>query len=321
MTFTQKSSNQYFTADGVFGFSDGTYDYLLGGWQSGATRKDFHRSADGGVTFTAQTDFGYRAHTWQACFDIDEGKAYLVGGDTYNQISEGDWRRSSHKFEAGSWSQIAANPGIENRCLGSLVKLGDDFYLIGGQDVHTNNTPTVYDTVLKSTDGLQTFTTILADTKTQGFRGGLLWGSCVAYKGEIWKVCGSIYLASPNLWRRGYETNILSSSDGITWTWRARFKGAGRHYHQCVVYNEKIYVFNGFHGTVVSLTDSPGNLKDFWTIEKLSSGKIVQTYKGLCDWGSRHAATVWANHNGIMFFGGTGTASDLACQDCWLYTE
>ena len=317
MGFTQKSTNQYFATDGVFGFNDGTYDYLTGGWAGGSTTYNyFYRSSDDGATFSAQTAFTFNAHTFQSC--VANNVAYIVGGDTYNKTVGGDWKRSSHKFESGAWSQIAANPGIADRCLGALVYHNDDFYLIGGQ--YNLTVASAYHTVLRSTDGLTTFTEVLSDTRTQGFFGGLLWGSVVSYKGLLWKIGGGVYTDTP-YWCRKYDTNIFSSPDGVSWTWRGRFKGAGRNYPQCLVFNDKIYVFNGFNPLTHANVQSPGNMSDYWTLELLSSGKIVQTYKGTTDWGTRHALACWLGNGGIMMFGGSGGVGGTPTRECWLYTD
>jgi len=319
MGFTLQSDDQYNApCDGVFGFSDGTYDYLAGGWAGGTVTYDVcFRSSNVGVTFASHSTAPHAFHTGATC--VVDGIAYLVGGDLYNKSRDGDWIRTSSKFEAGAWSQIAANPGIENRCLAALVFLNDNFYLIGGQ-AEANKTGTIYDTVLRSDDGLLTFDVILADTKTQGFRGGLNWGGVVVYRNLIWKICGGIY--SGGLLEREYDTSIFSSPDGITWTYRGAFRGIGRHFHQCVVHNDKIYVFNGFSGAYTGANVlSSGNLTDYWTIEMLASGKIVQTYKGTTDWGAHHALTCWTNASGIMMFGGSGEVSGNPTQECWLFTE
>ena len=103
----------------------------------------------------AQTDFNHKFHTAASC--VVDDKAYIVGGDFFNPSIDGDYRRSSHKFESGSWSQIASNAGIGNRCLGGMVYLNGSFgfYIVGGQDDISGTN--VSDTVMRSDDGCQSF--------------------------------------------------------------------------------------------------------------------------------------------------------------------
>lgn len=287
--------------DGTFGFHIGGYDYLVGGWDGTApTYKTVFRSANRGVTWVAQTDFNHKFHTAATCVVND--KAYIVGGDQLSPSVDGDWRRSSHKFEAGSWSQIAANPGIQNRCLGGLIFYNDSFYLVGGQD--DNSGSTTYDTVLRSDDGLVTFNSIQSDTKTQGFTNPLSWGSLCVHQGLMWSICGSRH-AGP------HGKRIFSSSDGITWTYRGEFRGLARTYCQVLSHNGKIWVFNG-HNIAFNSTGNPtGNLREYWTIEVLNGGRIVQTYKGNTGWDRRHAMSIWSTPYGIM----CALGSD---RSCWM---
>lgn len=309
MGYTRRATSTAKLGDGTFGFWDGTADYLVGGWLSSdspQTNKTFWKSENGGVTFTQQSDFDYRFHTAATC--VVDDVAYIVGGDTLNVTYDGDWRRSSHKFESGVWSQIAANPGIENRCLGALVYLNGSFYYIGGQSSITTSIE-YYHTVLRSDDGLTTFTEIQSDLLSQGFRTNLAWGGFVTYRGKIWRIGGGVS-GEPK-----HETSIFSSTDGITWTYRGNFRGLGRYYHQCVVHNGKIWVFNGKNEAFTGYQPS-ANSDDVWTIEEMNGGKIIQTYKGTTAWARRHAQAMWVSPAGInCFCGSVGTA------DMWTYQE
>lgn len=302
MGFHLKSSSSLPTAmDGTFGFYANGYDYLVGGWDGIApTYKTLFRSDNDGVTWAAQTDFNHKFHTAATC--VVDDVAYVVGGDQLSPSVDGDWRRSSHKFESGSWSQIAADPGIQNRCLAGLVYYNSSFYLIGGQD--DNSGTTTYDTVLRSDDGLVTFSSIQSDTKTQGFTNPLSWGSVCVHQGLIWSICGSRHVGP-------HGKRIFSSSDGITWTYRGEFRGLSRTYCQVLSHNGKIWVFNGHNASFDSAGNPTGDLREYWTIEVLNGGRIVQTYKGTTGWNRRHAMSIWSNPRGIMCaLGGT--------RDCWM---
>lgn len=313
MGFTQRSTAVAQLGDGSFGFYQGGYDYILGGWVSTSpfTNNKFWRSGNNCVTFDAQPDFAYALHTPQACV-VDE-VAYLVGGDTINFTIEGDWRRSSWKCENGVWSQIAANPGIANRCLGSLVYLNGSFFLIGGTTSTVKAGATHYRTVLRSDDGLQTFTEILSDTRTQGFDTPLAHGACCVHRNKIWRIVGGYHSA---WFSTEPETSIFSSSDGITWEYRGRFQGFGRIYPQVISHNGRIYVFNGanqagYESNAAVLSSTDPDIQDYWTIEELNGGRLVQTYKGPTGWSHRHAAAIWSSPQGIRCFCGSVPQADM----------
>lgn len=309
LTFTQINAAAAQACDGALGFTDGTDDYILGGWTSGTGTLDaFWKSTNNGVSFAAQTAFAYPAHTFASA---KKGNVlYVVGGDVYSPINSGGYIKSSKKFEGGAWVSIAADCGIANRCIGQLVCDGTDFYYFGGQQGELISSG-VYHTVLKSTDNCATFTSILADT-TPYFTGGLLWGAVVYFKGLFWKIGGAMYDSNPVI--RTYVTKIYSSSDAITWTFRGNFKGIGRHYHQCVVYNNKIRLIGGynmFYGN---------NIGDVWTID-WDGTNLTQVYEGTVSFTPRHAHTAWVSADGILVFGGTDNDSPTINNDLWLITE
>lgn len=292
------------TGDGTFGFWDGTYNHLVGGWSvlaSPQTFKTHWRSDNDGVTFSALPDFDYRFHTAATC--VVNNVAYIVGGDTLSPTYDGDWRRSSHKYENGAWSQIAANPGIANRCLCQLVYLNDEFFLIGGQSSITTGI-VYYDTVLRSTDGLNTFTEVVSDTKTFGMQTNLAWGAYATHRGKIWRVCGRQHSSL------GTDTAIFSSVDGINWDYRGRFRGTGRNYLRLLSHNGRLFVFNGHNARTNEYLPS-GNISDYWIIDELNGGRLVQTYMGSTGWSARHAPCIWSSPKGIFCFSGSVSVNDL----------
>lgn len=289
--------------DGTWGFYGNGADYLVGGWDGVApTYKTVFKSVNNGVSWTSLADFNHNFHTAATC--VIDGVGYIVGGDQLSPTVDGDWRRSSHKFDSSTetWTQIAANPGIANRCLGGLAYLNGSFFMLGGQS--DNDGTITYDTVLRSDDGLETFSEIQSDTKTQGFSNPLSWGSFLVHQNQLWSVCGSRHVDP-------HGKFIFSSSDGITWTYRGSFRGLSRTYCQVLSHNGRLWVFNGWNAKFNSTGNPAGNLRDVWTIDTLNGGRIVQTYQGLTAWSSRHAMSIWSNPNGIMCALGIG-------NDCWM---
>lgn len=301
LSYTLKSNNQAFAGDGFLGYNQDGVDYLFGGWTSaGGSTNTTYKSLNKGTTFTLESNFYQAAHTMASA--IKNNVLYVVGGDVLAANS------SSYKFEAGVWSQIAADCGTANRSLGQLVEHNGDFYYFGGQTGLTIGT--VFNTVLKSTNNCLSFTEINADTKPE-FYGGLHWGAVVSYKGLLWKICGGMYDNNPAI--RTYDTQVFSSPDGITWTSRGMFKGIGRHYHQCIVYNNRIYLFNGYNSY------AGNNLNDVWSMG-FAGGKVDWRYEGITDWGTRHALAIWQSGDSLLMFGGTANPGNVEQRECWEIT-
>lgn len=299
LSYTLKSNNQAFAGDGFLGFNQGGIDYLFFGWTSiGGATDTFYSSINKGTTFIQGPALYQSAHTVSSAIKNDI--LYVVGGDPIAP------NNSSYKFENGVWSQISANCGINNRILGQLVEHNGDFYYVGGQ-VDPTLAGGIFNTVLKSTDNCATFTTIDADTKPN-FYGGLLWGGVVSYKNLLWKICGGIYDNSGSI--RTYDTQVFSSPDGITWTLRGMFKGIGRHYHQSIVYNNRIYIFNGFNSYYGE------NLNDVWSMG-FSNNKVDWKYEGVSPWGTRHALTIWKSEDSLLMFGGSANPGNIEKRECW----
>lgn len=299
LSYTLKSNNQAFAGDGFLGYHQDGVDYLFGGWTSiGGAVNDTYTSADKGATFTQIADMYQQGHTLASA--IKDNVLYVVGGDVLSP------NNTSYKFEAGVWSQISADCGINNRVLGQLVEHNGDFYYFGGQ-VGLTIAAGVFDTILKSTDNCANFTSINADTKPE-FYGGLHYGSVVSYKGLLWKICGGMYDNNPAI--RTYDTQVFSSPDGVTWAARGMFKGVGRSYTKCIVFKNRIYLFNGantYYGV---------NLDDVWSMG-FSNNKVDWRYEGVAPWGTRHALEIWKSGDSLLMFGGSANPSNVETQECW----
>jgi hypothetical protein len=311
LNFEQIAANVAQPCDGAVGFYDGTNNFIAWGWTAASNTLDkLWRSTDGGVTFAALPDLPFPAHTLATA--MKGNVLYAVGGDVFNPINSGDFIRSSGKIESGVYSEIAADCGIEDRCLCQLVYNpdADEFLLLGGQQ-GTNISDGIYNTVMRSVDNCASFSTILADT-TPFFAGGLLWGSVAYFKGLYWKVGGAMY--DNIVSKRTYVRSIFSSPDGIDWTYQGEFKGHGRHYMQLIEYNNKLRVIDGYNPFYGD------NLADIWTLD-WNGIRVLQTYEGSTPFTPRHAQSCWKNDAGILLFAGTDNDAPTVNNDLWLITE
>jgi hypothetical protein len=288
--------------DGSFGFSIGANDFIAFGWEGNSdSLKDFYKSTNGGTSWTKQSDLPFAERHTAATFVLSD-TVYVVGGDVFFPATD------SWVFNGTTWTQKASNCGIGVRNMMGATYHNGAFYIIGGQ-----NTRYIidgkYDNVLKSTDNCVSFTQIA----TTPFTGGNLWGSCVSYKGRIWKICGGIY-DDTSLANRTYPKEIFSSADGITWVQEGIFPGSGRQYHQTIVWKDKIWVIGGFFGT-----SSPGdNLGDTW----YSTNGIDWTQLTGSAITDLHAMTAWVASTGSLHTsGGSGDPGTTLTKKYHILTE
>ena len=94
-----------------------------------------------------------------------------------------------------------------------------------------------------------------------------------------------------------------------------------------VSHNGKIYVFNGNNPRFNSTGNPDGNLSDYWTIEVLNGGRIVQAYKGDTGWSAstRNIDLVYTlrDHDGLVALGTVGylrssVGTAIRQRDCWM---
>jgi hypothetical protein len=296
--------------DGAFGFSIGSKHYICLGWISGNTRyTDFYQSVNlAGTTWSSVGNIANTEPKHTVASFITPSAAYFVNGDIFNIQIEGAYQKDSHKFNGTSWTRQAVDAGAGEFSVMGAAYHDSAFYLIGGQkryDYNLGNSSDVY----KSTNDCVSFSNI----GSHPFDGGNLWGSLVSFNGKLWKIGGGQYWDGDiNL--RTYPTQIYSSTNGTSWTNEGTFPGAGRQYHQTVVFDNKIWVIGGFNH---NFTD--WNRKDVW----YSSDGVNWTELTGTPWLNRHAHTCWVADNAIWMFGGsasTGGSGGSQVNQLWKLT-
>lgn len=306
LNFTLQSTGRIPSMDGsiCFSLSDGSI-HVVCGWTSPATTYKTHfKSMDGGVTFTALSDFPFVSHTlaYTQVGDV----VYVVGGDIYNVQNDGTHKKTSYKFENGTWTLIASDCGIGNRILSDLVYHNNAFYLIGGQSDLTVGS--AFNTIMKSTDNCNSFQVINSQT-TPLFYGGLSQGSFISKWGFIWKFGGGVY--SNQLNDRTYDTAIYRSADGITWEYFGEMPCVGRHYHRVLSVGNKGYILTGVNGAYGL------NLNDSWSFD-YSNNKLYWNFEGVGQFTPRHAAGICKYLiNQIVVIGGSQN-NNTANSQVWL---
>jgi N-acetylneuraminic acid mutarotase len=121
-----------------------------------------------------------------------------------------------------------ANPGFTPRAGHQLVVHKDRLWMIGADAAGNTNGTEVW----VSDDGIKWSPVPQQKpfTERNGFR-------AVSFKDRLWVVSG---------FRLGFEKlDIWSSPDGATWEWTHPEAFVGRESHQCVVFNNKLWMIGG----------------------------------------------------------------------------
>ncbi len=110
----------------------------------------------------------------------------------------------------------------------------------------------------------------------------------------------------------GYQSDVWSSPDGVTWTLETSAPGwDGRQHHTAVAFNNRLWVMGG-QGTAPPA--GPGHLNDVWS----SPDGITWTLEtGAAAWVPRalHTSTVFDNR--LWVIGGEDGASMIDLSDVW----
>lgn len=209
---------------------------------------------------------------------------YWLGGDPFTPT--GDVFRSS---DGGStWSRISTSCPTSGLALFNYGVLNNVIYVMGGQ-TSIEDTGGVSTTVYKSTDFGVTWETV-GQAPWSG-RGAQM-GPLPVLNNKLWIVAGARY----------HSTDVTSwyndvwTFDGTTWT-EVLANGHGqfakRRYHSVVVFNGRLWMFNGSTCDGVTIT------ADTATAHYSSDGATWTAWSDALPWGSTHAQAAIATSTGI----------------------
>ena len=323
-TYAGKTATYTFTVTDHFSAREyhslvaiGSDMYVIGGDDGTKNLNDVWKSSNGGQTWSkvntgttgANTLFSARyAHSSVAIgSDI-----YVIGGYDETNYFNDVWKSTNG---GQTWTQVAtgstgANTLFSARQFSSLVAVGSDMYVIGGEDGTQN-----LNDVWKSTNGGQTWTQVATgSTGANTLFSARAGHSSVAIGSDIYVIGGFSGLRNLNdVWK--------STNGGQTWTKVATGStGANtlfpaRNSHSSVAIGSDIYVIGGFRGGTINLNDVWKSTNGGQTWSKVNTG----TTGANTLFSARSAHSSVAIGSNIYVIGGDNTTNYF--NDVWKSTD
>jgi N-acetylneuraminic acid mutarotase len=284
--------------------------WLLGGWNPGdktyfprICNNEVWSSPDGAdwklVKDNTFADGYDPAGDWEgrhtAGYAVYQDRMWIVGGDG-----------NQGHYQSDVWSSA---DGVHWDCVNSAVPWGprllhytfvfkDKIWILGGQTLpqFAPAAERFYDDVWHSKDGIE-WQQLELDAPRWTPR-GMIGGSAV-FDNRVWILGGGTY-ETPTRPDRSYYNDIWSSADGVHW--QCHLEAApwpGRDYHEVAVFDDKLWVLEGYDGT--------GNRNDVWYSP---DGEIWHELPDT-PWAPRHAASVCVHRDALWVIAGNNMASDV----------
>ena len=284
--------------------------WLLGGW-SPADKTYFPRicnnevwsSADGiDWTLVKENTFaeGYDpAADWEgrhtAGYAVFNERMWIVGGDGNQGHYQNDVWSSA---DGAHWDCVNRDVAWGPRLLHYTFVLRDKIWILGGQTLpqFAPAEERFYDDVWHTEDGVDWQR--LEPREPCRTPRGMLGGSAV-FQDRVWILGGGTY-DTPDRPDRIYYNDVWSSADGIDWHCHVETAPwAPRDYHEVAVFDDKLWLLEGF--------DGKGNRNDVW----YSSDGESWTELPDVPWAPRHAASVCVHRNALWVIAGNNMESDV----------
>ena len=284
--------------------------WLLGGW-SPADKTYFPRicnnevwsSADGiDWTLVKENTFaeGYDpAADWEgrhtAGYAVFNERMWIVGGDGNQGHYQNDVWSSA---DGAHWDCVNRDVAWGPRLLHYTFVLRDKIWILGGQTLpqFAPAEERFYDDVWHTEDGVDWQR--LEPREPCWTPRGMIGGSAV-FQDRVWILGGGTY-DTPDRPDRIYYNDVWSSADGIDWHCHVETAPwAPRDYHEVAVFDDKLWLLEGF--------DGKGNRNDVW----YSSDGESWTELPDVPWAPRHAASVCVHRNALWVIAGNNMESDV----------
>jgi hypothetical protein len=292
--------------------------WLIGGWNP-QDKEHFPRicnnevwsSADGTAwrlekpntfldrSFDARRDWEGR-HT--AGYAALNGRMFIVGGD----VNQGHYQNDVWSSADGAtWQRESDDGGVPwaPRALHYTVAFRDRIWVMGGQTMpgfvrepvsNGGDKEKFYRDIWASADG-RTWEEIAAREPYWSARGMI--GGAAVFKERIWILGGGTY-DTPMTPTRNFYNDVWSTADGVSWTQHADAPWAARQYHDVAVFDERLWVLEGYSGT---------NRNDVW---HSADGEHWEELRDT-PWAPRHAASVFVHDGALWIVAGNNMQSDV----------
>lgn len=300
-SWTEVTSSAAFAArDGAGAIVFDGQMWLLGGWNPGdpvnfpsICNSEVWSSTDG-LTWTEQVAEAPWEGRHTAGYVVFDERMWVIGGDA----NQGHYQPDAWSSPDGvNWTLETDALPWGDRVLHHTVVLDDTIYVMGGQTLpqftSVDEETVLYNDVWSSTDGV-TWTRILDEAPWSPR--GMIGGSAV-FGGRIWLLGGGTY-DTPDHLVRDYTNEVWSSADGVDWTQHTDAPWEGRQYHDVAVYDDKLWVLEGYNAS--------GNRNDVW----YSSDGESWTEVADTPWPVRHAASIYVHDDGLWVVAGNNMTPD-----------
>jgi hypothetical protein len=183
------------------------------------------------------------------------------------------------------------------RALHYTVAFDGKIWVMGGQTMpaFAPSDEVFYRDVWNSSDGIEWQR--LEPVEPYWSARGMIGGTAVL-GGRIWILGGGTY-DTPHTPDRRFHNDVWSSSDGVHWECHVQHAPwAARQYHDVAVYDERLWVLEGYSGT---------NRSDVWhSADGVHWHEVPAT-----PWEPRHAASVFVFDDALWIVAGNNMESDV----------
>ena len=200
--------------------------------------------------------------------------------------------------DGAHWDCVNRDVAWGPRLLHYTFVLRDKIWILGGQTLpqFAPAEERFYDDVWHTEDGVDWQR--LEPREPCWTPRGMIGGSAV-FQDRVWILGGGTY-DTPDRPDRIYYNDVWSSADGIDWHCHVETAPwAPRDYHEVAVFDDKLWLLEGF--------DGKGNRNDVW----YSSDGESWTELPDVPWAPRHAASVCVHRNALWVIAGNNMESDV----------
>ncbi|HVG95275.1 MAG TPA: galactose oxidase [Chloroflexota bacterium] len=229
-----------------------------------------------------------------AGYAVFAGRLWILGADAQNGRYQNDVWSSA---DGVRWERVCAEVPWKDRVLHHTVVHDGQIWVMGGQTMgkYVAGPDAFYNDVWSTRDGVRwRRVTAAAPWAPRGMIGG-----SAVFRGRMWVLGGGTY-DTPATPTRRFFNDVWSSPDGVRWTRHLEHAPwAPRQYHDVAVYDDRLWVMEGWDGT--------GNRSDVHhSPDGVTWYELPET-----PWAPRHAASLFAHRDALWMVAGNNMTSDV----------
>jgi len=238
-----------------------------------------------------------------AGYAVHQDRIWIVGGD----CDQGHYQNDVWSSGDGAvWQQHHDNVPWGPRVLHYTVAFDGRLWIMGGQTLPNRvrgGEDRFYNDVWCSEDGAD-WRCVCEHAPWQPR--GMIGGATVM-NGRIWLLGGGTY-DTPDHPVRQYYNDVWSTADGVNWECHTEdAQWHRRQYHDVAVFDDRLWVMEGYHIEHGVGILNRGNRKDVW----YSSDGVDWHEVSETPWPPRHAASLFAHQGALWMVTGNNMDSDI----------